>query len=119
MKWYAAAFPHSRLPIAVMVLVATGAAVWFIPSFQYDEDPRTLFRSRDASYAELESLFEEFGRDDLDCLIVLESDGFLTAENVQVVPAGTVEATTSGRGRSGRVRIAWAPRQTRDIVGSR
>jgi predicted RND superfamily exporter protein len=87
MRWYAASFRYARLPTFLLVVLATIATAWHIPHFAYDEDPRTLFRTRDTAYKELESLFTMFGRDDLDCLIVLKSDDFLTAENIQVVRA--------------------------------
>lgn len=63
---------------ALLTLVAIGGAL----RIKFDDVPRAIFRSDDAEFASLEQLFREFGSDDADCVLVVESDDLFTPQAV-------------------------------------
>jgi len=71
-----------RRAFALMPIAATIAAVVGLALLQFDDVPRTLFRSHDADFARLEEVFEQFGADDVDCVLLVEADDLFRPENV-------------------------------------
>ncbi len=82
MRGYLYLLSHHPRALATLLVLTTGLACWQISYLQYDGDPRTLFRTNDGAYTELEQFFDDFRRDDLDCLIVLQSDDWLTTSGI-------------------------------------
>jgi len=52
-----------------------------------DDVPSSIFRSDDEHFARLEQVFEEFGTDDCDCLVVVEGEGLLEPAGVALLRA--------------------------------
>lgn len=72
---------HRRI-YALLPIAATLAAVVGVVLLQYDDVPRTLFRSHDEDFARLEEVFEQFGADDVDCVLLVEADDLFRPANV-------------------------------------
>lgn len=63
---------HRRL---VLLGVAVLSAISLVGVFRlkFDDDPRNFFKTNDEQFQRLERLFAEFGSDDNDCVLVVES----------------------------------------------
>lgn len=85
MNLYADIFGRNRMLIALLALVMSSIAGYGITFLKIDDVPRKLFASDDEDYHRLEKLFEDFGSDDNDCVIVLESNNLFSPEGVQVI----------------------------------
>lgn len=62
---------------AAIALALSIAAALGISRVRFSESPRALFRSGDAAFEELERLYADFGSDDADCIVLLESPDVL------------------------------------------
>ena len=58
---------------AGVAILFTVLAVWGLSTVHFAESPRELFRSGDQSFSDLERLYEDFGSDDRDCVVLLQS----------------------------------------------
>jgi predicted RND superfamily exporter protein len=87
MNVYADFFGRNRLALALIALVFSSIAGYGITFLRIDDVPRKLFASSDEDFRQLEKLFADFGSDDNDCVVVLESDGLFTPEGVKVLRA--------------------------------
>lgn len=85
MNLYADIFGRNRVLIALIVVVFSSIAGYGVTFLRLDDIPRKLFASDDEDYHRLERLFEEFGSDDNDCIVVLESDDLFRPDAVRVV----------------------------------
>ena len=64
-----------------IALALCALALWGLRGVQFSESPRELFRSGDEAFTELERLYEDFGADDRDCVVLIESEDLLSASN--------------------------------------
>lgn len=66
----------ARRPQVVLALLALAslAALAGLAQLRFDNDPRNLFKVRDAAYDEMERVAVRFGADDGACVIVVEAD---------------------------------------------
>lgn len=55
-----------------LVVVLTAAAAVGLMRLQFDDVPRSVFRIDDENFDRLESVFQNFGSDDNDCLLVVQ-----------------------------------------------
>ena len=62
---------------AAALLLSVAAAVG-ISRVRFSESPRGLFKSGDAAFYELERMYEDFGSDDGDCLVLIETPDVLS-----------------------------------------
>lgn len=76
-------FAHQRRVTALLVGAMSAAAVVGLVRLQFDDVPRTIFRSNDEDFARLEEAFDQFGADDSECVLLVEADDLYT-------PAGIV-----------------------------
>ncbi|MCH2105590.1 MAG: efflux RND transporter permease subunit [Planctomycetes bacterium] len=60
-------------------------ALWGLRDVQFSESPRELFRSGDETFTELERLYEDFGADDRDCVVLIESEDILSEPNCALI----------------------------------
>ncbi len=65
---------HRWLP-TLWVLAITGAAIYGIGQLEFDDVPRSVFKTADEQFRQLDELFADFGGDDNECLVVLEPTG--------------------------------------------
>lgn len=68
-------FARHRALIALFVVLYTAAAVFGNARLGFDDVPRSVFRTADEDFVELEQVFEDFGSDDNDCVVVIEPAG--------------------------------------------
>jgi hypothetical protein len=72
---------------AGVAILFTVLAVWGISTVRFAESPRELFRSGDQSFSDLERLYEDFGSDDRDCVVLLQSEDLLSPETCAIIRA--------------------------------
>ncbi len=73
---------RSRTPAVIGVALATLLAIVGIVRLEYDDVPRTIFRSDDVDFARLEEVFRQFGADDADCVLLVEAETLFAPQNV-------------------------------------
>lgn len=73
-------FSRNRKSIAVCFVALTALAAWGLSRLQYDDRPRSIFISDDDDYRLLTEVFADFGSDDNDCFVVVESQDLFTPE---------------------------------------
>ncbi len=78
-------FAKYRGLLASLVLVATCVAGVGLSRLKVDSDPRAMLNVRDFAAEPLRRLEEDFGASDSDCVIVLETEDFITPPAVAVV----------------------------------
>jgi predicted RND superfamily exporter protein len=78
-------FERHRGLSALSVVAVSALALFGIVRLQFDDVPRTIFRSHDEEFARLEEVFSQFGADDVDCVFLVESDDLFTPERVAVL----------------------------------
>ncbi|MEZ6070376.1 MAG: efflux RND transporter permease subunit [Pirellulales bacterium] len=64
---------HRRL-VGGLVVAITLVATVGVSRLEFDDVPRSVFQSEDEGFRDLDALFAEFGNDDNQCLVVVESD---------------------------------------------
>lgn len=74
LAWIAERFVRYRWLVALGLVALTAAAAVGLARLQFDDVPRSVFKTRDEDYARLEELFREFGSDDNECLLVVEGE---------------------------------------------
>ena len=85
MNIYADIFGRSRVLIALLAIIVSGIAGYGVSFLKIDDVPRRLFASDDDDYKRLEKLFKDFGSDDNDCVVVIESDDLFSPKSVEVI----------------------------------
>jgi hypothetical protein len=82
MKWYADCIVNHRGKVALLTSLITLGGV--VAGFRvgFDERPRSTFSRSDENYRMLEQLWEDFGSDDKDLLIVLSGQDLFTPEAI-------------------------------------
>jgi hypothetical protein len=79
-------------PLALFAVVAASAlAAWGASRLEIDDVPSNIFRSQDAEFERLESVFRDFGTDDNDVLLVVHADDLFTPEAARALRALTAE----------------------------
>ena len=58
--------------VGLFLGLLTAAAFFGLSRLEVDERPRSVYRSADADFLSMEEVFENFGSDDNDCLVLLE-----------------------------------------------
>lgn len=78
---------HEKSPglARVLVVVGTLLAVFGLTRLSFEDLPRNFFRSEGEAFRLLEEVFEDFGSDDGDFVLVLEADDVFTPETARVV----------------------------------
>jgi predicted RND superfamily exporter protein len=75
-------FARCRPAIAVFLILATLLAAVGITKLGFDDVPRRVYQTQSDEFQTLDEFFDDFGSDESDCLLVLESDDFFTPEAV-------------------------------------
>jgi predicted RND superfamily exporter protein len=75
-------FTRHRGGLAAALVLITAASLLGVARLEYDDLPRTLFRSDDADFALLEETSQQFGADDVDCVLLVESDDLFRPADV-------------------------------------
>ncbi len=79
-------FARSRAPLAGAALVFTALAIFGLTRVGFDDRPMNIFRSSQDEFALLEDqVFADFGSDDNDCLVVVESEQLFSPRGVTLL----------------------------------
>ena len=81
-------FDAHRRALAVAIGLVTATALWGLSRLEYDDVPRLTFRSHDADFARLEEVFQQFGADDVDCVLLVEADDLFRPSSVVALASG-------------------------------
>lgn len=65
-------FGRHRIVVAAAIVAMTIVTSLGFGNLSFDSYPRNIFRAEDSDFASLERLFQEFGSDDNDCILVVE-----------------------------------------------
>lgn len=82
LAWIAELFARFRPLVALGLAALTAAATVGMARLEFDDVPRSVFKTHDDDYARLEELFREFGSDDNECLLVVEGDDLFSPRGV-------------------------------------
>ncbi len=82
--WFAADITSHPRRWLLFVAMATAAAVVGASHLGFDDDPRALYMGDDQAFDQLRNLYEEFGADDQDILLVLTAEDVFSAEVMNV-----------------------------------
>lgn len=85
MIWASDMFTRHRAWIGAVAALVSLVALLGAGRTQIDDVPSSIFRSDDAEFARLESMFEHFGTDDGDCLVLLEGEDLFGVEAVALI----------------------------------
>lgn len=83
MNWLGDLFARFRWVVALTILAVTIAAGIGITRLEFDDDLRNFFKAEDGEFAQLQTLFDDFGSDDNDCLVVVECDKLFAKANIE------------------------------------
>ena len=90
-------FVTYRRQTAMVVIVLTAVTLLGTSRLKFDDEPRSFLRGGDASLVLLDRLFEDFGPDDNDVLVVLRGEDLFTPRALEVV-RGIVQRAAKLRG---------------------
>lgn len=108
--------------VALALALVSVLALAGLARLRFDNDPRNLFKIRDAGYEEMERLAATFGADDGACVIVIEADDVfappvlaevrqLVAEAQRIPGVRSVQSVFDARRPGpGRVQLALMPK---------
>ena len=71
-----------RLVIALGVVAMTALAGYGIGKVGFDDNVRAVFRTDDEDYRLMEEVFDQFGADENDCYLIVESDNLFSNESI-------------------------------------
>lgn len=91
MNGFAEWFARHRILLVGFVFVMTAVAIFGLTRVGFDDLPLNIFRSNQADFELLQELFADFGSDDGDCIVVVESDQLFTPQGVSMLRSLTNE----------------------------
>lgn len=83
--WLSEWFGRRRPLVALIIVAMTAWALAGTRRLQFDDVPRSVFQSDSEEFVWLNRLFADFGSDDNDCLIVVESRELFTPRGVAAI----------------------------------
>lgn len=84
-------FARHRMLLVVFVVTMTITAVVGLLRVGFDDLPLNIFKSDQADFELLQELFADFGSDDGECIVVVESDQLFSPQGVKLLRALTEE----------------------------
>ncbi|MCP3693295.1 MAG: hypothetical protein GY917_13935, partial [Planctomycetaceae bacterium] len=63
-----------RIGLAVLLVLFSGICVIGTGRLGFEDQPRGVFRTEDESFQELERVFQQFGTDELNCMLLVENE---------------------------------------------
>lgn len=74
-----------RRLVGVSIAVVTACAIWGLTRLKFDDNFRNLFRSNTAAFENYVDLTEQFGSDENDIIILLESEDLLSESSLEII----------------------------------
>lgn len=87
LKTAADLFMRHRTVIALAVLAMSALAGYGIGKVGFDDNVRAVFRTDDEDYRLMEEVFDQFGADENDCYLIVESDELFSNESIAALRA--------------------------------
>ena len=63
-----------RLRVVLALVAVSAVAIFGLTRSSFDDQPRGVFRADDEEFQLLEELFEQFGSDENDCILLVSAD---------------------------------------------
>ncbi|MBN2293425.1 MAG: MMPL family transporter [Pirellulales bacterium] len=115
MKWYFGWIINQRGKAGVLVVLVIVISILAGSQVGFDEDPHSTFRRNDSNFQELESLYEDFGSDYRDLLIILQGDSLFAPQGVDIL-RNIVREAESIEGVDSVLSLAGIRRQGKLVV---
>ncbi|MFP6619192.1 MAG: efflux RND transporter permease subunit [Pirellulaceae bacterium] len=74
-----------RVGLAVVLVVFSGICAIGIGRLGFEDQPRGIFRTEDDSFQELERVFQQFGTDELNCMLLVENEDLFVPRSIQAL----------------------------------
>ncbi len=84
-------FAGHRTLLTCFVVAMTAVAMLGLTRLGFDDQPTNIFKTSQADFELLEELFDDFGSDDNDCIILIESDQLFSSRGVTLLKDLTSE----------------------------
>lgn len=86
-EWFAA----NRGLLVSLILAMTVFAVFGLMRLDFDDQPTNIFKTSQADFELLKEVFDDFGSDDNDCIILVETDQLFSSRGAQLLDDLTAE----------------------------
>ena len=83
MDKFAKLFDRHRIVFAFALIAISVTAALGIAQLEFEDQPRGIFRTGDHSFQQLEQVFQQFGTDELNCMVVVDNDDLFTPRSLQ------------------------------------
>lgn len=87
-------FKQNRGLLVGLVLAMTIVAIFGLLNLGFDDQPLNIFKTSQADFELLEELFDDFGSDDNDCIILIESSQIFSNRGATLLKALSAEFKT-------------------------
>jgi predicted RND superfamily exporter protein len=84
-------FAENRRLLIGFVAAMTAVAIFGLSRLGFDDQPTNIFKTNQSDFELLEGLFDDFGSDDNDCIILVESDQLFSSRGVTLLKDLTSE----------------------------
>ncbi len=84
-------FARHRMLLVLFVAGMTALSIFGLTRVGFDDLPMNIFKTDQADFKLLEELFEDFGSDDGDCILVIESEQLFSPQGVALLRTLTAE----------------------------
>ena len=74
MDKFASFFERHRFGLSLAIIAMSATCAVGVTQLGFEDQPRGVFRTNDASFRQLEEVFEQFGTDELNCMVLVESE---------------------------------------------
>ena len=79
MDKFAKFFERHRIGLALAIIAMSATCAVGVAQLGFEDQPRGIFRTDDHSFRQLEEVFEQFGTDELNCMVLVESEDLFAA----------------------------------------
>ncbi|MFP6602312.1 MAG: MMPL family transporter, partial [Pirellulaceae bacterium] len=74
MNKFANFFERHRMGLALAIIAMSAICAVGVAQLEFEDQPRGIFRTDDHSFRQLEEVFGQFGTDELNCMVLVESE---------------------------------------------
>jgi predicted RND superfamily exporter protein len=84
-------FARNRILLIGLMIAMTIVAIFGLFNLGFDDQPLNIFKTNQADFELLEELFDDFGSDDNDCIILVESSQIFSSRGASLLKALSAE----------------------------
>ncbi len=85
MDKFASFFERHRIGLALAVIAMSVASAIGVAQLGFEDQPRGIFRTDDDAFRQLEEVFEQFGTDELNCMVLVESEDLFAPSSLMAL----------------------------------